>query len=220
MARFFRWNNNAASRSPTLDRGDSALLSKGPIYPSAAQARQQQSRFHVFFTSNGAIAQGYPSTGGVLVKGANTVDLIYLGASRQKPTTRPSMEACREEDAWCAKLRMLAPSWYRDLQDRDDAGNDVRPMTMLERAKVFVGYGDESNGGGIWVMRCKDRQRPEGWGRYELCLDMRERCRAMQELGATWYESASEVEELSELYDQKKKRESDELEAEYGSFDT
>ena len=117
------------------------------------------------------------------------------------------MEACSEEDAWCGELRKLAPGWYSSAKDLDDAMNDIRPRTLAEREEVFIGYGDESNGKGIWVMRCGKRQRLEGWGRYGLCLDMQERCRAMKELGTKWYAFMDEVEELSEGYAQRMKRE-------------
>ncbi|MCJ1371367.1 hypothetical protein MMC20_002582 [Loxospora ochrophaea] len=216
MAWFFRTAPRPASRSPTPD---SALIRQGPIPPTLSQIRQRESRFRIHFNSHGATAKGYPSTGGVLVKGLNAVDLVYLGASRHEETLRPTMDASPEEDAWCVKLRKLAPRWYRNVKDRDDAVFGDRPTTKAEEEQVFVGYEDDSNGGGIWVMQWVHGQRPVGWGRYELCLTMQERCRAMEELGATRYQHADEVEALTESYDERRKRERDELEETYGSLE-
>ena len=171
----------------------------------------------VLFITYPAIVTGFPSSGGVLTLAANGVDLEYLGVSRAEPTPRPVDVSPEDEDAWCNKIRRLAPKWYRSLGDKD-----VREMphelTQSERDGVYVGFNDEAKGGGVWVLRCKDGRQPEDFGRYHVSLSMEERCRALETLGATRYENVEDVEELDERYEQRMRMERDELEERYGPF--
>ena len=134
MFRLFGRAPQPASRSPSPE---SALTRQGPIPPTSAQRKKHFFSHRITINANRAIATGLPSTGGILIKSVNAVDLEHLGSSRFTSTARPDPNnPSDEEDEWCAKLRSLAPRWYRSISDwYDSLGEDVpnvRPRTTAE----------------------------------------------------------------------------------------
>jgi len=62
------------------------------------------------FGSQGCNIYGYPSSGGVFVKGADVLDLLYLSLSRSQACER-STDA-NEEDKFCASLQRVGAKWW------------------------------------------------------------------------------------------------------------
>ncbi|KAI9706745.1 MAG: hypothetical protein M1820_004715 [Bogoriella megaspora] len=166
---------------------------------------------------NGAKAIGLPSTGGVLIKSVNAVDLIHLDVSRKMSTMRPNPHISSEEDEWCAKLRSLAPTWYRSLRDWENAEVGDRLLkTDAEKQETFVGYSVAPNSKSILVIRSPNGLMPDGFGAYRMCFTMQERCEVMERFGAIGYDTKDEVDELNGRFEQRTKRERDELGEEWG----
>ena len=213
MFNLFGWGRRPASRSPTPE---SAFIRQGPTPPTTEQRRKHHLSHRVAIDSAGAVAIGLLSTGGVLIKHVNAVDLDYLGVSRRTSTPRPNPNVALEEDEWCAKLRSLGPRWYRSIDDWDISGE--RLETKAERQQMYVGYPNSPASGRILVMRCTRESKPEEWGAYNLCHTMQERCEVMERFGAIAYETADEVDELNGRHEQRMESERQELEDKFGSF--
>lgn len=173
----------------------------------------------VYFGKFSATAVGRPSSGGILTLGVNGVDLIYLNVSRLKPTTIPVQreDFAGDEDAWCARLRQLAPRWWRSLEDRDRANNEAdvqRFKTAVEKESVYVGW--PSVGEGVWVFKCPTGYPPSGFAAYDMCLNMDERCEVLKKHGAQFHPDPRECPELTEQYEVRFRRERDHLEEVWG----
>lgn len=216
MFGLFRKAPQPASRSPTPE---SAFHRQGPIPPIPVQWQKFLLLHRVAINSSGAIATDLPSTGGILIKHVNAVDLEHLSASRNTSTARPSPNVASQGDGWCAKLRSLAPAWYRTMSDWYCTIDDKRPQTTAELQQTFIAYPSSPKSGPILVIRSVDGAMPEGWGAYDMCFTMQERCDVMQQCGAIAYDTVGEVEELTGRYEERMKRERDALEKEYGSFE-
>ncbi|GKZ26823.1 hypothetical protein AbraIFM66951_007900 [Aspergillus brasiliensis] len=141
----------------------------------------------------GCVVYGYPSTGGVLVKEADLLDMLFLSLSRSQESQRsPSVE---EEDRFCHLLRRTGAKWWSSREDRLEAQLGAREMTA-EEEKVLV-FGWPTDGVGVWVLRYEsDRQLPKDFGRMSLAMNMEERIQMMREYGATFVEDVTQVEEL------------------------
>lgn len=208
------------TRHPSRSSTPESVLTRQPsdLSPSPHQIRQEISRLRVYFGISRATAVGRPSSGGVLTLSVTAVDLNYLSVSRLEPTPVPETEdLAADEDAWCAKLRQLAPKWWRSLEDCDQALEDgavERPITHVEKERVFVGW--PSQGGGVWVLKCQRRNPSNGFGVYEMCFNMDERCEVLKKFGACFYPDPCQCLELTEEYEKRFRRERDELDRELG----
>lgn len=139
------------------------------------------------------IVYGYPSTGGVLIKEADLLDLLFLSLPRSHESQRsPSAD---EEDRFCNLLRRTGPTWWLSKEDRLEAQSGIRFLTE-EEEKVLV-FGWPTDGVGVWVLRFKSaRQRPRDFGRIRFAMNMEEKIQIMREYGATFVEDVTQVEEL------------------------
>ncbi|KAJ5302323.1 hypothetical protein N7508_007186 [Penicillium antarcticum] len=63
----------------------------------------------------GCVVYGYPSTGGVLVKEADLLDMLFLSVSRSHESQRsPSLN---EEDRFCKLMRRTGAKWWSSRED-------------------------------------------------------------------------------------------------------
>lgn len=141
----------------------------------------------------GCVVYGYPSTGGVLVKEADLLDMLFLSLSRSHESQRsPSVD---EEDRFCNLMRRTGAKWWSSREDRLEVRLGAREMTE-EEEKVLV-FGWPTDGVGVWVLRYEsDRQLPKDFGRMSLAVNMEEKIQMMREYGATFVEDVTQVEEL------------------------
>jgi hypothetical protein len=73
---------------------------------------------------------GYPSTGGVLVKDVDLLDMLFLSLSRSHESQRsPSVD---EEDRLCDLMRRTGAKWWSSREDRLEVRLRVREMTEEE----------------------------------------------------------------------------------------
>ncbi|PYI02600.1 hypothetical protein BO78DRAFT_400400 [Aspergillus sclerotiicarbonarius CBS 121057] len=123
---------------------------------------------------------GYPSTGGIYALSCDGVMLEFLGVDRFERTFTERKDS-EEEDAFCAKMRMLGARWWESDVDWELSLMD------LDRDVLVVGWPES---GGVWVLRMGGRRaRREGVGcKVGNAFSMQESCRAIERLGGVFYE--------------------------------
>jgi len=148
-----------------------------------------------FGTGQGCIVYGYPSTGGVLVKRANLLDMLFLSLPRFHELQRsPSAD---EEDRFCNFMRRTGATLWPSKEDVIEVEVGLREATE-EEEKVLV-FGWPTDGVGVWVLRYKSaRDLPKDFGRLSLAMNMEEKIQIMREYGAIFVEDVTQVEELFE----------------------
>ncbi|KAL2851354.1 hypothetical protein BJX68DRAFT_236221 [Aspergillus pseudodeflectus] len=169
---------------------DNDPLWQGSCPPNPPESTTDRTKFGV----RGCIVYGYPSTGGVLIKGhVDLVDMLFLSLPRFQVAQRsPSAE---EEDRFCNLLRRVGATWWPSKEERIRVDMGSREKTAEEK-KVLV-FGWPANGVGVWVLRfASDRQVPSDLGRMHYAMNMEERIQIMKEYGAEFVEDVSQVEEL------------------------
>ncbi|GAB1200784.1 hypothetical protein APSETT444_010163 [Aspergillus pseudonomiae] len=140
---------------------------------------------------------GYPSTGGVLIKKADLLDMLFLSLPCSHVSQRsPSVD---DEDRFCNLLRRTGATFWPSREDWFDTQMGLREITE-EEEKVIV-YGWPTDGVGVWVLRFKSvEQLPRDFGRISLAMNMEEKIQIMREYGATFVEDVTPVEELNTIY--------------------
>ncbi|KAG4422752.1 hypothetical protein IFR04_004100 [Cadophora malorum] len=137
---------------------------------------------------------GYPSTGGVLIKSASLLDMLFLSLPRTHTSQRsPSAE---EEDRFCNLMRRTGAKWWPSRDDEFEVQIGARDITEEEEKMVVFGW--PADGVGVWVLRFKNaKELPKDFGRLTLALNMEEKIEMMREYGAQFVEYVTQVEELS-----------------------
>lgn len=149
------------------------------------------------FGSEGCNVYGYPSSGGILVKEADILDLLYLDLSRSQACERSTDP--NKEDRFCDSLRRIGAKWWISKHDWIMATLGARDLTE-EESKVVV-FGWPAEGAGVWVLRYdSERDDPDDFGRLRLALTMEERIAMMREYGAEFVEDVSQVPDLRDRY--------------------
>ncbi|KAE8311922.1 hypothetical protein BDV41DRAFT_540439 [Aspergillus transmontanensis] len=145
------------------------------------------------FHTLGCTVFGYPSTGGVLIKEADLVDMLFLSLPRSHASQcSPSTE---EEDKFCNLMRRTGATLWPHKQDWLQVEAGLRKRTK-EQAKVMV-YGWPTDGG-VWVLRFESpKELPHDFGRIGFAMNMGEKIQIMREYGATFVEDVTQVEELN-----------------------
>src|SRR5271155_602331 len=121
----------------------------------------------------GHVVYGYPSIGGVLIKGVTAVELLHLNLDRFKEANRSSDPA--EEDEFCKRLRNLGAMWW------PSEGDEVEERDLVEEAMV-VQTGWPSSGNGVWVLKYNANKWNEKFGAMllDLTLNMDKRCQVIK----------------------------------------
>ncbi|GIK01853.1 hypothetical protein Aspvir_005894 [Aspergillus viridinutans] len=166
--------------------GDSQDVSC-PTNPSESTTERTE------FGTRGCLIYGYPSTGGVLIKEADLLDLLFLSLPRSHVSLRsPSAD---EEDRFCNLLRRTGATWWPSREDWVEVQLGMREMT--EEEEKVVEFGWPTDGVGVWVLRFMSaEQLPRDFGRMRLAMNMEEKIQIMREYGATFVEDVTQVEEL------------------------
>lgn len=100
-----------------------------------------------------------------------------------------------EEDVFCERMRRIGATWWASEQEYNDVLLGARERTESE-SRVLV-FGWPEDGKGVWVLRYeREVATPRDFGRLQLAMNMNERCRMMQDFGATFYPDLADVEEL------------------------
>ena len=168
--------------------GDEPSCSQNP--PLSTSKRTESGR-------RGCTVYGHPSSGGILIKEADTVDMHFLSLNSFRPSQRSSN--ILEEDRFCALMRRLGASWWESEEEWVDVQLGVRERTEME--EKVLGFGWPADGVGVWVSRFgSEKEVPDDFGRLRLAVNMDERVQVMKEYGATFCEDAREVQELKEAF--------------------
>ncbi|KAI2993725.1 hypothetical protein CBS147346_10861 [Aspergillus niger] len=176
-------------RLPALDGVEQDDAGSCPVNPPLSTMER------TVFSPGGCLVYGYPSTGGVLIKSADLVDLLFLSLPRFQAVQRAS--SVDEEDRFCKLLRRTGATWWLSREDELEAVLGVRKMTEEEK-KVLV-FGWPADGVGVWVLRFANaKEMPRDFMRISFAMNMEERIQIMREYGATFVEDVSQVEELRE----------------------
>jgi uncharacterized protein YifE (UPF0438 family) len=146
------------------------------------------------FSTLGCTIYGYPSTGGVLIKEANLLDMLFLSLPRSHVSYRsPNAD---EEDKFCSLMKRTGAKFWPSKRYWSEIQIGMREITE-EEEKVMV-YGWPTNGVGVWMLRFKNtEQLPEDFGRISFAMNMEEKIQIMREYGATFVEDVTQVEELN-----------------------
>jgi hypothetical protein len=143
------------------------------------------------------IVRCWPSVGGIVVaEHAHAVELEYIGADRFRP--EPRSNNATEEDKFCMKLRKIGGKWWKHYADFEDATIHKRRMMYPdERDVLILGWPED---GGVWVMR-EHIWKNVGvkFGPVWNALNMRERCKAIEIVGGTFYAKAEDCEFVKPL---------------------
>ncbi|KAE8162974.1 hypothetical protein BDV40DRAFT_263931 [Aspergillus tamarii] len=149
------------------------------------------------FRAQGCTVYGYPSTGRVLIKEADLLDLLFLSLPRSPASQRSS--SADEEDRFCNLLRRTGATFWPSKHDRLEVLICMRESTE-EEEKIMV-YGWPTDGVGVWVLRFKSTDKlPKGFGRVSFAMNMEEKIQIMREYGATFVEVITQVEELLDTF--------------------
>jgi len=190
------------------------------VHLSARQPRRApptSQRSNVFDGGHGYLVT-HPSIGGIVIAKPSPVDLQHLNLPRTHDTA-PSSNPEIEDDLSLHMLRLGAawwPDWatYARHENRMEDPNEPYYGSHFPAA-VAVGY---PSTGGVWVARHMSGQglnellghvhrsrqqggkaledlpaRPRGWGpRMRMVLTMDEKCDAMKDFGAVFYEKVED----------------------------
>jgi hypothetical protein len=132
----------------------------------------------------GCTAYGYPSSGGVLIKEVDVVDMEFLQLDRFSAAQRSSNML--QEDEFCIRMRNLGAIWWSKEQEWIEVQLGMRERTALESRHLIFGW--PTNGEGVWFLKYdNEREVPKDFGKVSMAINMDERCRVMKDYGATFY---------------------------------
>ena len=137
---------------------------------------------------------GYPSTGGVLIKGVCAVELLHLNLDKFKKANRSSDPT--EEDEFCKRLRSLGARWWPSERHHVDMMMAGKGYPEKEIKVVQTGW--PSSGNGVWVLKynAKDLNARLRVQLLRLASNMDERCQVIKELGGSFFEDPGACEDL------------------------
>lgn len=139
----------------------------------------------------GPIIYGYPSGGGVLVKGVHPVELQHLKVDRFQDAMRATDEV--KEDEFCKQLRRIGATWWPSKEAETDA-----QLARSKRIFQHVATGWPSSGRGVWVWRqdTTDIARKLQFALVRLALNMDERCEVIKNNGGEYFEDPDDCKDL------------------------
>jgi len=133
-------------------------------------------------------------------------ELEHLGLSRKTsdPGPFPNQE---QEDAFALRMLHLGARWWPSLKFYDrHTSDDVYPYGHHFPSDLHVAYTPTSSG--IWVLAVwaensqtwseehDPPRKPEDWVDLAYCRTMEERCKILEEFGATFYEDVEQCDKL------------------------
>lgn len=145
------------------------------------------------------IVMCWPSDGGIIVNThVSSVELDYLGLPRFESSPRSS--SASEEDEFCRKLRRTGGKWWENYYEYEEAEDSrLRTRSKKEREALLLGWPSD---GGVWVLRETDWYNfylVEGIWRMRNAHTMDERCKALEVIGAVYYQNPEDCEYVKPL---------------------
>ena len=168
---------------------------RGPDWSSCPQLSYDVTK-RLRLGAHGATVYGWPSTGGMLLREPNAVELEYLGIDRFHDSERSEDPA--EEDVFCTRMGNVGASWWQSEGDWVDAILGEREMSEQESIRLEVGWPEA---GGVWILKYSIRNKPPPKiGKVKMALNMEERCQMIEGLGGKFYASSLECSDLANSY--------------------
>ena len=147
---------------------------------------------------NGFTVYGYPSSGGVLIRDSDALELLHVGIDRFQEAKRASSNS--EEDAFCKRLGQMGATLWWDKASWIDAVLDEIDSSMPAKT-VHTGW--PSSEGGVWVLEYLESDRDRELRRWRpllrLCLTMDKRCRIIEQASGTFYPNPDDCAALTPL---------------------
>jgi hypothetical protein len=141
-----RGQNRVPARTPIVPRG---LIKCGPSPPARLSTTNRAE-----YSRHGCTVYGWPSTGGVVARSnCGLVELSFFGWDPlEAPESRN--EDQEQEDAFCAKLRMIGGKWWSSRRRFLDVTEEEylpehRKPTEDELREVYIGWPE---GGGVLIL--------------------------------------------------------------------
>jgi len=97
----------------------------------------------------GCTVYAYPSSGGVLIKEVDIVDMQFLQLDRFSAAQRSSNII--QEDEFCARMRKIVAIRWANEHAWIDVQCGMRDRTELESRQLIFGW--PTNGKGVWFLR-------------------------------------------------------------------
>ncbi|KAL2065679.1 hypothetical protein VTL71DRAFT_3349 [Oculimacula yallundae] len=145
------------------------------------------------WSGTGCHIYGWPSSGGVIIRESDLVELQYLGFDPMDiPVTRHENQD--DEDEFCRLLKRIGGKWWRSEKRYEEVQGDhpyqnSRRPNGEERREVYIGWPKR---GGVLVLESDDsdnRYIPAEIGMLRMVTGMEERCELLSErFGANFYE--------------------------------
>ncbi|KAJ6000276.1 hypothetical protein N7481_000685 [Penicillium waksmanii] len=108
------------------------------------------------FSARGCTIYGYPSTGGVLIKDADLLDMIFLSLPRSYELQRSA--DVDKEDIFCHLLRRTGAKWWSSRWDKVEVLLGAREMTEEEKKNDSVWLADR------WSRRFRENEFSDEYG--------------------------------------------------------
>lgn len=149
----------------------------------------------VSFTANGLfMIRGYPSTGGIIQKLVDGVEMEHLGLSRFRVVDRSYIK--EEENEFCRKLLHLGANIWQNEEHYQSWAQDPERDGIMQHE---IGY---PSSGGVWLLKRKDLgEQEERLAMLRVCFTMDERCWVLKGLGAKFYRGIEECREIQTRID-------------------
>ena len=169
--------------------GDTRGFLCPPPYPVLSTSKRTDFGQHV------CNIYGWPSSGGVLIKTADLVDMLYLSVPRFHTVERsPSAE---EEDRFCSLMRRTGATWWASEYEWIKVQIGEREATEEEDKVLVLGW--PADGVGVWVLRFRNEdQLPADFARLKYAMNMEEKIQMMKVFGAVFVQDATHLDELHE----------------------
>lgn len=146
-----------------------------------------------FLRGPGAAVEGLPAIGGIYtLDGATGVELDFLELDRFRNTERlpGAARGSPEEEAHCDRMRQLGALWWPNTDDH----SLWRAAGVRDGPYIKVGW---PAGGGVWVLSTIDGEAGDrGVAIIDNAYNMDERCKALEQLGAVFYENPKDCPDL------------------------
>lgn len=160
---------------------------------SCASTPPEQTTDRTEFRSLGGTIYGYPSTGGVLIKAADPVDMIFLSLSCLGANDRA--QDTETEDRFCRRMLQVGAKWWPSKRSWLLSGRSDYNLTE-EQSKIMV-FGWPPDEQGVWFLRYdNETQLPADFGRISLVTSMDAKIEVMKSFNAIFVNDASRIEEL------------------------
>lgn len=194
-----RPSSNSVGATPAADMAgleDRPRTQQG-LFLSSGDATSKQYRVS-YGAGVGAIVRGWPAKGGFYeLYPCLTVELDFLGLDRFQEVERPvsTGDSKEDEEAHCRRMRQLGAVWWQSEEDQAlwDLEHQNAHSKTTDRT-IHFGWPAK---GGVWVLNIPSNKASElGTARINIAVNMEERCKVLETLGAVYYENPEDCPDL------------------------